>query len=659
MQTNAQHAAGAAPLPPTATTAVPTYDASRNITIKWTDNSLDETGFTVERSVNGGLFAPFMSVGSNTTSLVDTSVKSLSDTYTYRVFATNNDGDSTPSSPFGGGIAVTWPLANASHQLMQGFADGSANSALKIHEGLDIFATGTLSTVAARSGKVVEVNTPPVGNPTQGYVTVEVDTGGGNKEYDLYIHVNTIGVAVNDVVPEGKVLATQIAQFDGTGTSDHLHFSVMRNTVGSATTNSAFEKLWLNPLARFTKAADRDPLQKTPGLFDSNGDGRTVILTPSGQTTPPGNFQDKTTNAVQGDIDIIADVRDQMNNTFRQASAPNKVGYHVKGLFNQGVTSHSVRTAADPYILATFDDNWFNDRPFFNNKFTTVYADDGTSALPTDAAFDQLLRIPKTNNNTLFPFTKQYTVTNTKGNDGRVANVDTGQYWNTNAKDISARSDTNAAANFAGDPDATKNAEARFKDGDYEVHIISADLVNTADSISGKYRLDNWGQTALPGHGGAAPPAPAGTPPLYDISNTSFLITDLLPEVANVNDIFNLGDHVGASGTQYYPDLLMQAYIFPHQTEWFNGDLLIGSVADQFVLSDSNGQVALTDTWVASQTGTFDLIIDYDRDGKFSATLDGLGGFEVVPEPAIASMLAAAGLLLGLRRKRMSAARIA
>jgi hypothetical protein len=424
----------------------------------------------------------------------------------------------------------------------------------------------------------------------------------------------------------------------------------MRTPLADADTLGKRERLWLNPLMRFTKNADRDPLELEPGLADSNGDGKKIILTPSGMTLPPSIFEDVTKKLVKGDIDIIADVRDQMNDTFKASAAPFKIGYHVASLFDTGVDPRLLRTAADPYVLATFDDNWFKDQPSAPG-FITVYADDGSTANRSDAAFDQQLRIKKADNDTIFPFTKQYTITNAKGNDGRVANVDDNQYWNTNAKNISTRSDTDAKANFAGDPDTTKNAEARFKDGDWEIHVMLTDLVNpTEDAIGGKIRLDNFKQVAKPGLGGAAPPAAGLVDPLYDPTNTTSMLTEFAAETAGVDRMLNLGDSVGILGEQMYPDLLMKAYILPHKNAWTEDNSFADAIASIFVKSDANGLVPLTLAWTANKLGLFDTIIDYDRDGMFSATLDGLGGFQVVPEPSSLALFGAALLLLRIQR---------
>lgn len=92
-----------------------------------------------------------------------------------------------------------------------------------------------------------------------------------------------------------------------------------------------------------------------------------------------------------------------------------------------------------------------------------------------------------------------------------------------------------------------------------------------------------------------------------------------------------LGSAVGVNGEQYYPNLYMNAYIVQHKPGGWNEDdpLTTGMVAKVVVQSNSDGVVPLTQAWLANVSGEYDVIIDYDNDGLFSWTLDGLAGFRV------------------------------
>jgi FtsP/CotA-like multicopper oxidase with cupredoxin domain len=89
--------------PPKAPSALTgTLSFGPTITLTWTDNATTETGFRIERRLNGGAFAPIGAVGANVTSFVDTVANGLtpSATFGYRVIATNAIGDSQASNTF-------------------------------------------------------------------------------------------------------------------------------------------------------------------------------------------------------------------------------------------------------------------------------------------------------------------------------------------------------------------------------------------------------------------------------------------------------------------------------------------------------------------------------------------------------------------------------
>jgi hypothetical protein len=94
--------AGATTLPPPLPPAAPsglsaTAAPGPRIDLAWTDNSSNETGFTIERSTDGTTFAPLTTVGANQTSYSNPNL-SPSTTYFYQVRATNASGDSAPSN---------------------------------------------------------------------------------------------------------------------------------------------------------------------------------------------------------------------------------------------------------------------------------------------------------------------------------------------------------------------------------------------------------------------------------------------------------------------------------------------------------------------------------------------------------------------------------
>jgi len=70
-------------------------------TLTWVDNSTDETGFVLERQLNGGAFTALAPIAANTTQAVDTTVvrSTVPNTYTYRIKAVNGTLSSAFTSP--------------------------------------------------------------------------------------------------------------------------------------------------------------------------------------------------------------------------------------------------------------------------------------------------------------------------------------------------------------------------------------------------------------------------------------------------------------------------------------------------------------------------------------------------------------------------------
>ncbi len=84
-----------APAAPSALTA--TANSTTQVTVKWTDNSINETGFYIERSTAGGAFTQIASVAAGATSYINTGL-TAGTAYSYRVRAYNSAGASAYSN---------------------------------------------------------------------------------------------------------------------------------------------------------------------------------------------------------------------------------------------------------------------------------------------------------------------------------------------------------------------------------------------------------------------------------------------------------------------------------------------------------------------------------------------------------------------------------
>jgi hypothetical protein len=84
----------AVPAAPSNLTGTPLSHSS--VRLNWTDNSTTETGFKVERSLDGVTYTTIATTAANATTFTDTGLAAVT-TYYYRVSATSAAGDSPPS----------------------------------------------------------------------------------------------------------------------------------------------------------------------------------------------------------------------------------------------------------------------------------------------------------------------------------------------------------------------------------------------------------------------------------------------------------------------------------------------------------------------------------------------------------------------------------
>ncbi len=70
--------------------------------LSWTDNSGNETGFKIERNLNGGAFTALATVNSNVVTVTDTTPvqsQTVDNVYCYRLYAYNTAGNSAFTAP--------------------------------------------------------------------------------------------------------------------------------------------------------------------------------------------------------------------------------------------------------------------------------------------------------------------------------------------------------------------------------------------------------------------------------------------------------------------------------------------------------------------------------------------------------------------------------
>jgi hypothetical protein len=109
--------------------------------------------------------------------------------------------------------------------------------------------------------------------------------------------------------------------------------------------------------------------------------------------------------------------------------------------------------------------------------------------------------------------------------------------------------------------------------------------------------------------------------------DSEFPPTTAVPKLTlRVGDKMTVG---GPLSDNFLPDTWMNVYVVPHRT-WRDGDALgANAVQKERVRSNAKGQLPLTPIWKSDKVGQYDIIVDYDGDGRFSYGLDALDAIDV------------------------------
>jgi hypothetical protein len=119
--------AGPAGNPPASASNLSVTNPTNNsLTLNWTDNSDNESGFRIERSgSSNGPWSQIATVGSNVQSYINSGLSS-GHTYYYRVIAYNSWGDAAPSSTASGTTTNTLTAVHVAG--LNGYATGNSNN---------------------------------------------------------------------------------------------------------------------------------------------------------------------------------------------------------------------------------------------------------------------------------------------------------------------------------------------------------------------------------------------------------------------------------------------------------------------------------------------------------------------------------------------------
>jgi|GEM_PF-4920386 len=353
-----------------------------------------------------------------------------------------------------------WPVKNNNFCVTQNFCDTYSG----FHDGIDIhdYNINTHSyvdssvVVAVRNGTVKFVGDVQVGN------AVVIETA--NKECDIYLHLDSVKreVVVGKQVKQGDTIAVGLCGDGG----PHLHFCRTTHYFPHPThpgltpdrTNT------LNPFFLFGK--DFDPQKNPPRLIDTDNNGKVLFINQANRVI----CTDIQNPKIYGNVDIAAETHDVQipDNWYND---PQFDYYHIPQIpmgigYQVSCVSHQNSNIDFPYQLCKFDDKWFPQGGMLR-FFELVYF--GSPYFHTQNP------------------SQYFTVTNTRGTDGSVANVDSSQFWRTRAK-----INTGTQPNGSDAQMARHNGEAKFRDGNYRVHIVMEDLIHKVDDSTTQVIVDNF-----------------------------------------------------------------------------------------------------------------------------------------------------------------------
>ena len=159
-----------------------TVVSSSVINLAWSDNSSDETGFDIERSLDGVNFNRFATTGANTNSFSDTGLAE-STTYHYQVLAYNLIGDSaysniasatTQSSDPGTSVQVGSIIVSTVN-LGKGKKKGRAVIVVIDDQGATVANAVVSGEFSGDLNETISASSPTDGN---GKTTIETSQGG-------------------------------------------------------------------------------------------------------------------------------------------------------------------------------------------------------------------------------------------------------------------------------------------------------------------------------------------------------------------------------------------------------------------------------------------------------------------------------------------------
>jgi titin len=230
------------PNPPAAPSGLTATALSQtSVRLDWVDNSTNETGFKIERSLNGAVFDVTIPADANEITYTDTGLTPNA-TYYYRVRATNTGGDSAPSStvsvttlpnPPGAPTGLTGSLQVVadpySLQVNLNWVDGSNNeTGFKIERSADGTTYGQITIVGTGVQAYADTTVSP--DATYSYRVTATNAGGDSAPSNV-VTVSTPPAAPTNARPSG-ITKNSIQIFWNDNSQTETNFLIRKSTDG-------------------------------------------------------------------------------------------------------------------------------------------------------------------------------------------------------------------------------------------------------------------------------------------------------------------------------------------------------------------------------------------------------------------------------------------
>ncbi|MEW5768535.1 MAG: M23 family metallopeptidase, partial [bacterium] len=480
-----------------------------------------------------------------------------------------------------------WPRTDKDVNAILGEYRGPTGTP-HFHGGIDMPNQNGQPVYAVESGHVVHTSDttvlPPQGT---GYMVI-IDHSNGTRT--RYLHLSSILVQNDTDVTDHQ----EVGKVGGTGGNygPHLHFEVRDSHSNSANFLNPFSSL---PALTGADADNNDPILEHTCVIQLNEAGK--LLGPSKKISLP-SIDPADPYGSAPDTYVSGRVR-QLIHGFDRINAGGKQGFYR---LNHSIYSYQTETELTSYQI-TFDTVAYTER----SREEWVYSDGsdiGTSSYCSRIGGSGTQYYYKLYNDKT-PTTEL--IQNIIINDTSDILEDDGTWKTKKAKDGVPQ---DAYGN------ATKNADARTPDGRYRCEYHAYDFAeNRKDSYLHVY-VNNFNQEV------------GSCDSSGDTWNTFFV-----------------GETVRAKGSEYVPGESYNLYVFPHQLLLDGADIPTWGGFPIEVTADANGEF-MQAIWTpgSGNVGKYDIIVDYDGDGKYSQPVNNIAvdgadgqfadfGFEVKAAP--------------------------